>query len=89
MVERSKQSKQSKNGAKKVLRKKRSKALLKYEVEHAAVEGLKPHPRNYRTHPEDQLAHLVASIEEHGFYRNERASPSCARGRRNTGSIGT
>lgn len=32
--------------------------------------SLKDHPRNYRTHPEDQLAHLVASIEAHGLYRN-------------------
>lgn len=32
--------------------------------------GLKPHPRNYRDHPEVQLAHIRASIEEHGFYRN-------------------
>lgn len=34
------------------------------------VSDLKDHPRNYRTHPEDQLAHIVASIREHGFYRN-------------------
>lgn len=31
---------------------------------------LKPHPRNYREHPEDQLLHIIKSIEEHGFYRN-------------------
>lgn len=31
---------------------------------------LKPHPRNYRVHPEDQLLHLEQSIREHGFYRN-------------------
>jgi hypothetical protein len=31
---------------------------------------LKPHPRNYRRHPEDQLEHLMASVERHGIYRN-------------------
>lgn len=31
---------------------------------------LKPHPRNYREHPDDQLAHIIASIREYGFYRN-------------------
>ena len=34
------------------------------------IGELRPHPRNYRTHPEDQLEHLAASIREHGFYRN-------------------
>jgi hypothetical protein len=31
---------------------------------------LKPHPRNYRQHPPDKLAHIIASIEAHGVYRN-------------------
>jgi hypothetical protein len=35
-----------------------------------AIKELKPHPRNYRSHPEDQLVHLVNSIKQHGFYRN-------------------
>ena len=34
------------------------------------VSSLKPHPRNYRVHPPDQLAHIIASIEQHGIYRN-------------------
>jgi hypothetical protein len=34
------------------------------------VNELKPHPRNYRSHPEDQLEHIIKSIKEHGFYRN-------------------
>jgi hypothetical protein len=34
------------------------------------VDALRPHPRNYRSHPQDQLDHLVQSIREHGFYRN-------------------
>jgi hypothetical protein len=36
----------------------------------AAIADLKPHPQNYRTHTDDQLAHLVQSIREHGLYRN-------------------
>lgn len=35
-----------------------------------AIASLRPHPRNYRTHPADQIAHLIKSIEEHGQYRN-------------------
>ena len=31
---------------------------------------LKPHPRNYRKHPEDQLEHLCESIRANGVYRN-------------------
>lgn len=34
------------------------------------LDGLAAHPRNYRRHPDDQLAHLERSIREHGFYRN-------------------
>jgi hypothetical protein len=40
------------------------------EIEHVPVQDLEPHPWNYRKHPPDQLAHIVASIEQHGFYRN-------------------
>jgi len=34
------------------------------------VATLKEHPRNYRNHPDDQIAHIMQSIREHGFYRN-------------------
>jgi len=34
------------------------------------IAKLKEHPRNYRKHPEDQLKHIMKSIETHGFYRN-------------------
>lgn len=34
------------------------------------ISRLKPHPKNYRKHPEDQLQHIIASIKEHGVYRN-------------------
>lgn len=34
------------------------------------IEDLKPHPRNYRSHPDDQLEHIIQSIRDNGFYRN-------------------
>lgn len=39
-------------------------------VELVDPRSLRPHPRNYQEHPDDQLAHLIASIEAHGFYKN-------------------
>lgn len=39
------------------------------EVEQMPIDLLRPHPRNYRSHPPDQIAHIQASIEAHGFYR--------------------
>lgn len=33
------------------------------------IADLTPHPRNYRDHPDDQLAHIEKSLREHGFYR--------------------
>src|SRR5215831_2516769 len=41
-----------------------------HQTELADLESLKPHPRNYRGHPESQREHLRASIQEHGVYRN-------------------
>jgi len=41
-----------------------------YSVEIVAISELKPHPKNYRAHPADQLDHIAASIQQHGFYRN-------------------
>ena len=41
-----------------------------HPVEVVAVASLRPHPRNYRDHPEEQITHLMASIREHGIYRN-------------------
>lgn len=41
-----------------------------FETEMVSVEELRPHPRNYRKHPEDQIEHLVDSIKQNGFYRN-------------------
>ncbi|MEO7520641.1 MAG: ParB N-terminal domain-containing protein [Gemmatimonas sp.] len=39
-------------------------------VERVAVASLKPHSKNYRRHPADQLAHIVESIKQNGYYRN-------------------
>jgi len=41
-----------------------------HQSELAALEDLKPHPQNYRLHPEAQRGHLQASLAEHGLYRN-------------------
>lgn len=44
--------------------------VLGWPVEEVSISDLKPHPQNYREHPEDQVDQLVESIEQHGFYRN-------------------
>jgi hypothetical protein len=41
-----------------------------FPIEQIVLKVLKPHPQNYRIHPDDQIMHLVQSIKEHGFYRN-------------------
>jgi len=41
-----------------------------FRVVQMPVGQLRPHPRNYREHPDDQLAHIEASLRAHGFYRN-------------------
>lgn len=41
-----------------------------FVVEEVEFRRLKPHPRNYREHPDDQIEHIITSIREHGFYRN-------------------
>jgi len=41
-----------------------------HPVETVDVSSLTPHPKNYRTHPKEQLKHLCESILEHGLYRN-------------------
>lgn len=41
-----------------------------FTAEKVPVASLKPHPRNYQAHPEDQLNHIIESIKLHGFYRN-------------------
>ena len=44
--------------------------LTIHQPEMVPLTRLRPHPRNYRVHPPDQLAHLKESIQQHGFYRN-------------------
>ncbi len=39
-------------------------------IEAVLVGSLKPHPRNYKTHPPDQIAELKASIQKNTMYRN-------------------
>lgn len=34
------------------------------------ISATKPHPRNYRRHPDAQIEHIRASLRQHGFYRN-------------------
>jgi hypothetical protein len=41
-----------------------------YEPEYVSPDDVFPHPRNYVTHPEDQIQHLAQSMLENGFYRN-------------------
>jgi hypothetical protein len=43
---------------------------LTFKAEIVSLDDLKPHPRNYRGHPDDQIAELVESLKEHGVYRN-------------------
>lgn len=39
-------------------------------TEQIAISHLKEHPQNYKSHPEDQIAHLKQSIAAYGLYRN-------------------
>ena len=41
-----------------------------FATETVPVASLRPHPRNYRTHPDDQILHLQQSIRQFGLYRN-------------------
>ena len=41
-----------------------------HKIEQVNIDLVKPHPRNYKNHPADQLEHLKQSIKDHGIYRN-------------------
>jgi len=41
-----------------------------HKVELVPIASLKPHSRNYRSHPDDQLEHLVESLRRFGVYCN-------------------
>lgn len=40
------------------------------EIASVPITSLSPHPRNYRVHPDQQLEHLQASLQEFGWARN-------------------
>lgn len=44
--------------------------LSELPIEYVPIKDLKPHEKNYRIHGPDQLAHIKASIMEHGVYKN-------------------
>ena len=41
-----------------------------HQIEQVNINTIKPHSRNYKNHPADQLEHLKKSIADHGIYRN-------------------
>ena len=41
-----------------------------WATEFVPLDELKPHPRNYQQHPEDEIVHLMESVREHGIYKN-------------------
>ena len=41
-----------------------------FKLELVKLADLTPHPRNYREHTADQLAHLIESMRDNGVYRN-------------------
>lgn len=43
---------------------------IKFQIEQISISDLKPHPRNYKVHPKDQLEHIMYSIKENGVYKN-------------------
>jgi ParB/RepB/Spo0J family partition protein len=45
-------------------------SFLGIKAEPVQLIDLKPHPKHYKVHLDDQLEHLIESIKQHGFYRN-------------------
>lgn len=41
-----------------------------HPTENVAIASLRPHPENYRGHPEKQVAEIAESIRQHGIYKN-------------------
>ena len=39
-------------------------------LERVALADVRPHPRNYQTHPDEEIQHLMQSLTMHGVYRN-------------------
>lgn len=44
------------------------------EARRIPIHSIRPHPRNYRRHPEMQIAHLMESLRAHGMAKNIVAS---------------
>ena len=47
-----------------------TRAVAAWRADDAMLADLKPHPKNYRSHPPAQLEHIKSSLEQHGVYRN-------------------
>ena len=47
-----------------------SQAEADFTVDIVSIDDLRALPENYRSHPEVQLQHLEASLDEFGWYRN-------------------
>lgn len=47
-----------------------SEPVVAFPAEQVPLSLLKPHPKNYREHPEDEVEHIRASLREYGVYRN-------------------
>ena len=43
--------------------------LPQHEIKQVHISWLKPHPKNYKKHPPEQIEHLKASILEHGIFK--------------------
>lgn len=46
------------------------KTYMELKTKPMSVSDLKPHPKHYKSHPQDQIDHISKSIKQHGFYRN-------------------
>jgi hypothetical protein len=55
---------------KKAKKRAKGKAPSSHPVVMVDIGVLKPHPRNYKKHPEEQLRHLGESLKQHGQYKN-------------------
>lgn len=43
---------------------------MEFATEIVSIDTLEAHPRNYRSHPEEQIAHLKASLADYGIVKN-------------------
>lgn len=46
------------------------KKIQEHELEKVSLGELKPHPKNYKGHPDDQVEHIKQSMKENGIFRN-------------------